>query len=541
VSALSRDTTELSVVDPTIERMSSAVGRGLASVPTGPRLCALLAPVEIGAVPDEQLLEVLSAQWRQLAYQQAQVWATMAELASRNPMPNQAWTPDQVFDSAVSEVRAELRLTRRAASRELEHADTVAARPPVLQALQAGRIDRARAIVLAGGCLGLTDAQAERLLDEVLPGAGEVTASGLAERVRRVAIALDPAWAERRYRQALQDRRLITYLNDDGTATISAQHLPADQAAVACARVVRLADATKRAGAAASIDHLRTELFLGLLDGRFETMGEPQIIAELLRQFREPDRPATIADEIVATAAKDGVELRVGLATLLGLDDEPGEIAGLGPVPASVARGLAEQQRRCEWRFAIVDAEGRLLFDGVTRHRPGAGRSQPIRGGIVELHLPETLLDDHSLPARYPAWARVIADLAAQRAPAPIEQDPSARFPGRRLRRRVQVRHRTCLFPGCRRPATECDQDHREEHARGGPTAEHNLAPGCRHDHALKTTGGWRLIKKSDTTYLWISPLGRKHLTTIAPVAPPLPNPINQHVRRASDPDPPTP
>ncbi|MDT4923945.1 MAG: hypothetical protein QOG01_1658, partial [Pseudonocardiales bacterium] len=47
-------------------------------MPPGPALCGVLAPIEVGAVPDEQLLEVLSAEWRQLAYQQARVWAVMA-------------------------------------------------------------------------------------------------------------------------------------------------------------------------------------------------------------------------------------------------------------------------------------------------------------------------------------------------------------------------------------------------------------------------------------------------------------------------------
>jgi len=73
---------------------------------------SLLAPVQVGAVPDEQLLELLAAQCRQLAYQQAQVWAVMAELARRDPFPtlpdSLAWGPERVFESAVDEIRAEL-------------------------------------------------------------------------------------------------------------------------------------------------------------------------------------------------------------------------------------------------------------------------------------------------------------------------------------------------------------------------------------------------------------------------------------------------
>src|SRR3954451_15796647 len=97
----------------------------------------------------------------------------------------------------------------------------------------------------------------------------------LPPNARWVAIALDPACAEHRYRQAVRERRLGGYLNQDGSATVYRQNLPADHAAAACTRIDALADAAKRAGAAAKIDHLRAELFLGLLDGRFHGMTEP--------------------------------------------------------------------------------------------------------------------------------------------------------------------------------------------------------------------------------------------------------------------------
>jgi hypothetical protein len=137
------------------------------------------------------------------------------------------------------------------------------------------------------------------------------------------------------------------------------------------------------------------------------------------------------------------------------------------------------------------------------------------------------MLLDPDLPFEHPAWARVIRDLAEQyRAQRPIEQDAAARFPGRPLRRRSPVRHRTCLFVGCRRPAADCQQDHRHDYGHGGRTSEHNLGPACAHDHDLKTRWGWRLVKRSDTVYVWISPLGRKHVATVDPVAPPLPKPV---------------
>jgi hypothetical protein len=212
--------------------------------------------------------------------------------------------------------------------------------------------------------------------------------------------------------------------------------------------------------------------------------------------------PAAAPEQAAAPAAgRVGVELRVEVGTLLGLDEHPGEIAGWGAVPAPVARELAETQRHGEWRFAVTDDRGRLLFDGITRHRPdhdatandppnggegaagrGAGKDAAGSrgaGGIVELQVPAGLLNDLDLPGRFPAWRRLLADLVRQyRAQRPVEQDPSARFPGRPLRRHSQIRHRTCLFPGCRRPAAQADQDHRHEHARGGLTTADNLAPG---------------------------------------------------------------
>jgi HNH endonuclease len=541
--------------------MQDVVPKGLATAPTGPELCSLLASVEHDAVPDEQLLDVLSAHVRQLAYQQAQTWAVLAEVGRRDPMANvpgaPAWTEEQIFDSAVDEVRAELLLTRRGARREMERADAVTAAPRVFAELLAGRIDRSRALVLAEGCWDLTPEQTGVLLDELLPNAARYTATELAAKVQRIAIALDPAWAERRYRDAIRDRKVVGYLNPDGSATVSGQNLPADQAALACARVDALAHAAKRAGAVAKIDHLRSEVYLGLLDGRLHGLTPAAITAELLRLYPKPADPAdNPLDQrpAASVAPRDavehqGVQVRVGLATLLGMDEQPGEVPGWGPVTAEVARSIAGAQRAGEWRFAIVDEDGLLLLDGITARRPridagAAGApdadasARRVRGGIVELHVPLSLLLEPALAglrAEYPEWAGVLADLARQWAEQrPIEQDPAARFPGRPLRRRIQTTFQRCVFPGCRRPAVDCDADHRLEHSRGGRTDEENIAPPCRHDHNLKTTGGWRLIRRDARTFVWISPLGRRHVVHIAAVAPPLPAPLPRELPRVS-------
>jgi hypothetical protein len=438
-----------------------------------------------------------------------------------------------VFDCAVDEIRAELLLTRRGAQRELERAVAVCAQPRVWAALSRGELDRARALVLAEGCHDLSAEQAAMLLDRLLPEAGTRTVTGLAERVRRVAVALDPAWAERRYREAVRERRVIGYLNEDGTATVSGQHLPAQAAAAACERVDTLAAAAKRAGANAPIDHLRAELFLALLDGRYQQLSTDQIIAALRAHFPAHPDTAAGAQPAPTLGSPRAVALKVGLATLLDLDEQPGEIAGWGPVPATVARDVAARQHRTQWRFAILDAPGRLLSEGTTRSRPRPLRD-PVQaeGGSIELHAPAALLDQPGLAATHPAWAKLLADLTAQRAdPRPIEQDPAARFAGRRLRRRIQIINQHCVFPGCRRPSADCDLDHRHDHAHGGTTEQANLSPACRHDHLNKTRRNWRLVQLNQHTYCWISPLGRRHIVHIDPIAAPLPAPIPRTLR----------
>jgi hypothetical protein len=197
-----------------------SIHRDLAGMPPGPELAALLARIDVSAVPDDRVHEVLGAAARQLAHQQAYLWSTMAEIGGRTPqldLPDgRQWTPNQIFDSAAAEIQAELRLTRRSAEDELTRAARVTALPQVAQALSAGVLDRSRALVLADGCWDLTDAQTSELLAGVLPKAGTQTTSQLADKVRRIAVALDPAWAERRYREAVQQRRVVGRPGDRG-------------------------------------------------------------------------------------------------------------------------------------------------------------------------------------------------------------------------------------------------------------------------------------------------------------------------------------
>ncbi|WP_052914238.1 HNH endonuclease signature motif containing protein [Protofrankia coriariae] len=143
------------------------------------------------------------------------------------------------------------------------------------------------------------------------------------------------------------------------------------------------------------------------------------------------------------------VGVLVSAATLAGVSDVPGELAGYGAIPAATARELAAEA----------------------------------------------------------TWRRILTDPAAGNRPVEV----SRRFPAPGLARLLRTRERTCRFPGCRKPAQFCDLDHIHPHAAGGPTSEDNLLTLCRRHHRAKHDGGWTVHRTDGDTAIWTSPTGRTY------------------------------
>jgi hypothetical protein len=158
-------------------------------------------------------------------------------------------------------------------------------------------------------------------------------------------------------------------------------------------------------------------------------------------------------------ATGGAIHLTVDVDTLAALNDHPGELNGYGPVIADIAHQVAQQQADAEWRFTVTDPEtGELVVDGITRRRPTAA-----------------------------------------------------------MRRTVEARDQTCVFPGCRMPAVDCDFDHTRRWTDGGETSEDNSAPLCRHNHIHKDHLGWSYTRLPNGTYQWTSPLGHTYTTNKKP------------------------
>ncbi len=90
-------------------------------------------------------------------------------------------------------------------------------------------------------------------------------------------------------------------------------------------------------------------------------------------------------------------------------------------------------------------------------------------------------------------------------------RETAAYRPSAGLRHLIEIRHATCTYPGCRRPAARCDADHTVAYHRGGRTCLCNLAPLCRAHHRAKQAPGWHLTQDQSGVMTWRLPSGRTY------------------------------
>ncbi len=411
--------------------ISPSIPVDLDEMPPGPRLAVVLAGIDVRSLAGHDRVTVLRAHRRMAAHHDAMAYDATAAVAGWYEQESRELgitDPASAFDSAVAEVQAALRLTRRAAESDVMHAcDLTRELPRVWEALRAGLIDFRRAWVIAMGTSHL-DAPIRRLVvDEIIDRAPGWTTGQLRARLRQHCLDTDPDDAALRYRTAVEHRQVTLQPTVDGTADLYGTGLPPDRAQAAMARIHALALAAKVNGDDRNIDQIRADVLLDLLEGA-----------------ATPGR-----------GVRGTVDLRVDLATLAGLRDRAGELNGYGPVVADIARQVAEGQPDAEWRFGIVDPDtGAILQTGTTRRRPTAAQ-----------------------------------------------------------RRHVEMRDLTCIFPGCRMPATQSDLDHTTPWAQQRRTGASGLGPLCRHHHVVRHRAGWSYERLPDGDYLWTSPLHHTYTT----------------------------
>ncbi len=377
--------------------------------------------------------------------------------------------------------------------------------PQVLAAFAVGDIDYRRAWLFYDLLATVDDTLAAAIAATLLPDAGEWTTSQLRARIRKAVLKADPGGAAQRTSKKLGSRSIGTTPDEDGTSSLYGILLPAARVSAAFERVDAFARGIKLTGDARTLEQLRADTFLDLLEG--------------VGIGASPIHRAGV------------IELVVPWDTATGAGTEPATLAGYGPVSADIARQiLASQAAVAQWQFSAVGPGGELLAHGLLGARPtpaAAGMDEPGapdepggRGGSPRPTQPcgdrAPTAPSAAEPSPQPACAPRQRTSEIRPMP-PVEADPNRRRPGAALTRWIRARDRTCRAPGCNRRARYADLDHTIPHAKGGKTAHDNLAVLCRHHHRLKDETKWVVTQPTPGHLIWKSPTGHIYETDPEP------------------------
>jgi hypothetical protein len=283
--------------------------------------------------------------------------------------------------------------------------------PETFRLLTAGRISERVASLVVSETRHL-DAAARRSVD------GQIVAAGLARMgvresaacARRCAYAADPEAYVERGKTERKHRRVSLRPAPDTMSWLSG-YLPVEQG-VACLAALRKQAETLRA--------------------QGDPRSRDQIMADTLVE--------RLTGQTAATDVDVEVQIVMGLDSLLDPNDPtPAEIAGFGPIPASIARQL------------IISSQGRKWW----RRLFTAAAGGPIIGG-----------------------------------------DPFLRRFDGFLGKLITFRDRRCRNPYCDAPIRHLD--HIRRHADHGPTTFENGRGVCERDNYVREMPGWKITLLDD-------------------------------------------
>ena len=340
-----------------------------------------------------------------------------------------------VDDEEREDVATALRLSPTTAQNRIDVARVLVGHlPNTISALSTGEISVAHATVIARETAtairnGLSEESIFRVEQTALAHAEFHTPGQVASKVKTTIAKLAPEEFEEIVDRARDSRRVSCYPEADGMATVIAI-LPAEDAQTVMksieAFILKRNSEDAPDWSILSADMKRADAL---------TYIASQALSSLADEVQPHRRPITIS-------------VAIDLPTLMGLAENPGQLAGYGAIPASVARRLAADGN---WqRFVSDPATGNLLDFGREKYTP-----------------PQELVDY------------------------------------------LLARDRVCRFPGCRRTGQSSDIDHAQSWETGGETNPANLGLLCRRHHRMKTHGGWSLESNPDGSCLWKSPQGK--------------------------------
>jgi hypothetical protein len=452
------------------------VSRLLAAAPGIDTLTSLNA-IDPFDLPAAARIDYLSALERQISWLQAMMQRAIVAVAGEEGSKSEDMFTG-VDDAEREDVATALRMSTGTAQIRIDVARTLVNHlPNVCSALAMGEISPAHATVIARESAsairdGMGPAHIYSIEQSALAYAEFHSPTQVANKVRTTIAKLAPEPFEEIAERARDTRRVSCFREVDGLSTIVAI-LPAEDAQIVMkaienfihaqvaneyitlnAQGVRGAGRADAGVAGAGADGVGASD--GAADADSANDSEVQPGQHRSMDMKRADALTSIAAWSLQQSTVDvklhrrpvTVNVTIDLPTLLGLAENPGQLAGYGAIPASVARALASDGK---WQRFITDPQtGTLLDFGRESYEP-----------------PQALVDF------------------------------------------LIARDRTCRFPGCRQSAARADLDHAKSWESGGETSAANLGALCRRHHRLKTHGGWKLKSHSDGACTWTSPLGK--------------------------------
>ena len=364
-----------------------------------------------------------------------------ATLAIAGAEPSQSENLWEGVDEAEREdVATALRLSANTAQSRIDTARVLTNHlPATCQALAVGDISPSHATLIARETSeaikrGISTEDLIHIENRALAHAEFHTPAQVGRKIRTLIAQISPETFEESVAIARDTRSVHMYPESDGMATVIAL-LPAEDAQTVMLAINTLVETQSSLADSRSIDMKRADALAAICG---------DILARISDKHQPHRRPVTI-------------NITMDLPTALGMADNPAELAGYGPIPASVARTLSADAK---WRRFITDPlTGNLLDYGRETYVP-----------------PQPLVDF------------------------------------------LTARDRICRFPGCSQPSRISDIDHAIPWEKGGPTSPTNLGLLCRRHHRMKTHNGWKLMSHEDGSCTWTSPAGKEIFVPSRPI-----------------------
>ena len=371
-----------------------------------------------------------------------------------------------VDDEEREDVATALRLSPTTAQNRIDVARVLVGHlPNTISALASGEISAAHATVIAKETAtairnGLSEEGVFRVEQAALAHAEFHTPGQVANKVKTTIAKFSPEDFEDIVEKARDTRRVSCYPEADGMATVVAI-LPAEDAQTIMKSIEAFIVKRNQEEEACSCD-MKSGISKGCV---FHAREDAAEWALLSADMKRADSLTFMASQFLGSMEQEvrphrrpiSISVAVDLPTLMGLAENPGQLAGYGAIPASVARKLAAEG---SWQRFISDpTTGNLLDFGREKYIP-----------------PQELVDF------------------------------------------LLARDRTCRFPGCRRSGQLADIDHAQSWESGGETNPANLGLLCRRHHRMKTNGGWSLESNADGSCSWESPHGKHYFVPARPI-----------------------